>query len=224
MKEELKNPVWRALTEAQQEYAITYNGVAFFNADVCNFGAFIDKNNTIKALDSYGALTDDFYIVGEQPEFSDVFFLKKEVPCFQMVLKDLKEPLYKEEIVLLDSSYIEEVYNLIWLVMPGYYKRKTFTLGSYYGIIKEGKLVAITGERLQSDIFIEVSAVVTHPDYTGRGYAKQLVSYPTEEILKKNKLPILHVAKSNSKAISLYEKLGYEILQTVIWRNFIAKK
>ena len=100
--------------------------------------------------------------------------------------------------------------------MPGYYQKRSFEMGAFFGIFKEDKLVSISGQRLQSNDFIEVSAVVTHPDYTRRGYAKQLVAHTTTEILKSKKLPILHTNKGNS-AIPLYETLGYKVSRDMNW-------
>ena len=74
--------------------------------------------------------------------------------------------------------------------MPGFYQKRSFELGNFYGIFKNNKLISITGQRMQTDSFIEVSAVVTHPDFTKKGFAKQLVAHTTKEILKENKLPI----------------------------------
>ena len=89
-------------------------------------------------------------------------------------------------------------------------------MGKYFGIFKDNKLVSITGQRMQTDDLIEVSGVVTHPNYTKRGYAKQLVAFTTKEILKENKLPILHTNKGNT-AIPLYEKLGYKLTRDMNW-------
>ena len=89
-------------------------------------------------------------------------------------------------------------------------------MGDFFGIFKDGKLVSISGQRMQSDDFIEVSAVVTHPDYTRRGFAKQLVAHTTKEILKQHKLPVLHTDKGNT-AIPLYEKLGYKFTRDMNW-------
>jgi predicted GNAT family acetyltransferase len=100
--------------------------------------------------------------------------------------------------------------------MPGYYRKRTYEMGNYFGIFKEGKLVSITGQRMQTNQFIEVSAVVTHHDYTRKGLAKQLIAHTTKEILKENKKPILHTNKGNS-AISLYEKLGFELTRDMNW-------
>ena len=49
-------------------------------------------------------------------------------------------------------------------------------MGQYLGIFDGDRLVAMAGERMTLAGFVEVSAVCTHPDYRGRGYAKQLVS------------------------------------------------
>lgn len=139
-----------------------------------------------------------------------------------MVLDTLIEVEITEKIVHLTSKYINEIYDLIWLVMPGFYQKKGFEMGNYYGIFKNDKLVAITGQRMQTDLFIEVSGVVTHPNYTGKRLAKQLVYHTTKEILKENKLPILHTNKGNP-AIGLYKKLGYTITRDMNWW-FYGKK
>ena len=69
---------------------------------------------------------------------------------------------------------------------------------------------------MQTNLFIEVSAVVTHPEYTRKGLAKQLIAHTTKEILKENKTPILHTNKGNL-AIPLYEKLGFELTRDMNW-------
>lgn len=83
-------------------------------------------------------------------------------------------------------------------------------MGAYFGIFNNGKLVAVTGERMKMQDATEISAVVTHPDYSGRGYAKQLVAFVAHKIQMEHKLPFLHVAETNIPAIGLYEKLGFE--------------
>ena len=106
--------------------------------------------------------------------------------------------------------------------MPGFYRKRGFEMGAYFGIYKDNKLVSITGQRMQTDDFVEVSGVVTHPKYTRKGYAKQLIAHTTKEILKEKKLPILHTNKGNS-AIPLYEKLGYKLTRDMNWWLFRGK-
>ena len=72
------------------------------------------------------------------------------------------------------------------------------------------------------DDFIEISAVVTHPDYTTNGLAKQFVAHTTKKVIEKNKTPILHVASVNTGAIKLYENLGYKTIRKIIWRHYVS--
>ncbi|CAM1355417.1 GNAT family N-acetyltransferase [Tenacibaculum halocynthiae] len=217
----LENPVWYSLCEAHSKFTVNYNGVKFYDPDVCPFGAFTNLNETKNAIEKYANLTSSLFVVGQEPNNSSNTKLNRIVPCDQMILKTLKEPKYDSEIIKLTEKHINELYDLVWLVMPGYYKKRTFEMGDYYGIIKDNKLIAATGERLQLNDFIEISAVVTHPDYTRKGFAKQLVAHTTKKIIEKNKTPILHVADINTGAIKLYESLGYKTIRKIIWRHYI---
>ena len=186
---------------------------------------FVDPLITATALNEYAKIADDFFLVSENETpyiDSKNVILEKKINGCQMVLDNLIDIEISEVIVLLTEKHIDAVYDLIWLVMPGFYRKRGFEMGKYFGIFKDNKLVSITGQRMQTDDFIEISGVVTHPDYTKRGFAKQLVSYTTQEILKENKLPILHTNKGNS-AIPLYEKLGYKLTRDMNWWLFRRK-
>ncbi|WP_055435263.1 GNAT family N-acetyltransferase [Lacinutrix algicola] len=219
LEHQLKNPVWHSLKETHKKFVIEFNRVQFYKPDVCNFAAFYDDTKTAKAANEYTNSSDDFFFVSENQtpivDGINVVLEKKTDGC-QMVLNKLVDIEITEDIVLLDETFIDEIYDLVWLVMPGYYKKRTFEMGNYYGILKDGKLVSIAGQRMQTNLFIEISAVVTHPDYTGKGLARQLIVHNTKEILKENKTPILHTNKGNL-AIPLYEKLGYKLTRDMNW-------
>ncbi len=225
LEEKLKNPVWYSLNETHKKFLIEFDGVQFYKPEICSFGAFFDETKTAKALNEYLKIANKFFLVSENQVpiiDTDHVVLEKKIDGCQMVLENLIDIEITENIVLLSEKYIDEIYDLIWLVMPGYYQKRGFEMGKYYGIIKDNKLVSITGQRMQTDNFIEVSGVVTHPDYTKKGYAKQLVAYTTKEILKEKKLPILHTNKGNP-AISLYKKLGYKLTRDMNWWLFSKK-
>ncbi len=61
------------------------------------------------------------------------------------------------------------MYALVQLVQPGYFMPETYRMGRYTGIRHEGQLVAIAGERMRLNGLTELSAICTHPDFTGRG-------------------------------------------------------
>ena len=133
-----------------------------------------------------------------------------------MVLEKWTDVEITENIVPLTEKHIDEIYDLIWLVMPGFYRKRGFEMGNFFGIFKNEKLIAICGQRMQTNDFIEISSVVTHPAHTRNGYAKQLIAHTTKEILNEHKLPILHTNKGNT-AIPLYEKLGYKLTRDMNW-------
>ena len=225
IEEKLKNPVWYSLNETHNKFLLDYDGVQFYHPDICVFGAFYDANKTSKALNEYSKIADKFFLVTENltPIIdTNTIILEKKIDGCQMVLENLIDLKITENIVLLTDNYIDEIYDLIWLVMPGFYKRRGFEMGKYFGIFKDRKLVSITGQRMQTDDFIEVSGVVTHPNYTKRGYAKQLVAYTTKDILKEKKLPILNTNKGNT-AIPIYEKIGYKLTRDMNWWLFRKK-
>ena len=53
----------------------------------------------------------------------------------------------------------------------------------------DGRLAAMAGERLQSIAFAEISAVCTHPEFRGRGYARDLTTFLAAQILAAGKTP-----------------------------------
>lgn len=206
----LDNPAWYSLSETHQEFSINYNTIKFYNPDYCPFGGFIASENISESIDEYSELTDGFFVVGEKPQLSKQLKLNRELICLQMILNNRINVEIKEEIIALTTSdHIEALFELVNLVQPGYFKRQTALLGNYFGIFKDNKLIAVTGERMKMNDFTEVSAIVTHPDHTGQGYAKQLIAHTVNIIFDQNKIPYLHVVENNIGAIKLYEKLGF---------------
>jgi len=58
----------------------------------------------------------------------------------------------------------------------------------------------------------EIDDLIVAPEFQNKGYGKQMLLWALENI-KSDKI-ILHVAQWNRKAISLYEKNGFEITET----------
>ncbi|GAB1856285.1 hypothetical protein MHTCC0001_11200 [Flavobacteriaceae bacterium MHTCC 0001] len=221
----LQNPVWYALKETHQEFTIDFDEVSFYDPKVCPFGAFTNASKTKEALTAYAKLTEQFFLVSESatPTFDENHVvLNKKIEGCQMVLNNFIAVDITETIVPLTEIHVQDIYDLIWLVMPGYYKKRTFDMGHYFGIFKDGALVAVTGQRMQTYDFIEVSGVVTHPDYTRRGFAKQLITHTTKQILNTGKQAILHTTKVNP-AIGLYESLGFQLTRDMNWWYFSRK-
>ncbi len=95
------------------------------------------------------------------------------------------------------------------LTEPGPFRERTIELGVFYGIFHGDRLVAMAGQRTHLPGHVEVSAVCTHPDARGRGYARQLISTVADEIREREKTPFLHSFTDNYPAIRVYESLGF---------------
>ncbi|MHB1271360.1 MAG: GNAT family N-acetyltransferase [Rhodanobacter sp.] len=74
---------------------------------------------------------------------------------------------------------------------------------------------AMIGERLGMDACREISAVCTHPDFLGRGYARRLVAQLSNDNRARGRLPFLHVSPQNRRAKRLYEQLGYRLRRDI---------
>ena len=205
----LNNPVWHSLSESHQKFSMDHVGIKFYHPDYCAFGGVENAEDITSHLEKYSAMADDFFIVGEKPVLSNKLQFKRELVCLQMVIEKRIDLVINEDITLITNEHTTALFDLINLVQPGYFKIKTFLLGSYFGIFKNNQLVAVTGERMKMNDFTELSAIVTHPNHTGQGYAKQLIAHAVNNIFYQNKTPYLHVVETNLAAINLYKKSGF---------------
>jgi GNAT superfamily N-acetyltransferase len=218
--EKIDNPCWYSLSETHRNFAINYNGIKFYLPSYCPFGAYINPDATEMGIEAYAMLTKNFYVIGNKPKFSNTVQLQKELICNQMILDSQIQMNIQEQIIELRKSHENDLIDLVNLVQPGYFKIRTPELGRYFGIYKDEKLIAVTGERMKMTEYTEVSAIVTHPLHTGRSYAKQLIAHTTNAIFAENKIPYLHVTNSNAVAIHLYKKLGFKTRREISFWNF----
>ncbi|MFG2132774.1 GNAT family N-acetyltransferase [Streptomyces sp. NPDC048751] len=123
-------------------------------------------------------------------------------------------------LVELGAADVPEMLDLVARTQPGPFWSRTHELGTYLGIRTGGRLVAMAGERLRPPGWTEISAVCTAPEARGRGHAARLVSALAARVLARNERPFLHVAETNTAAIALYERLGFESRTQVTFRGF----
>lgn len=206
-----------------KDKALVYKGVLFYAPVYCAFGGEISPAAMANDLLAYAQLATPFFVVGNPPQYNAPLSLSKELVCLQMVLACPIDLKLTEEIVLLESKeHKKALFNLVNLVQPGFFREQTADLGRYYGLFKDQQLVAVCGERMKMNNFTEISAIVTHPDYTGKGYAKQLIKKCTDQVFLEHKTPYLHVLASNIPAISLYEKLGFSTRREISFWQLIS--
>lgn len=217
--QQLDHAVWTALSESHQDFALAYEGVKFYHPKYGPFGAVRQPDHPTDGIRAYAELLETFYLVGIRPRLPEGLAIKAELPCRQMVLETAIDLESWEGIVPLTEAELPQLIDLIDLVQPGFFRSRTFDMGPYFGVFQDGRLVAATGERMRMQGYTEVSAVVTHPEHTRRGYARKLIAHTVEDILAHGQVPFLHVASDNAIAIRLYEKLGFRSrLETTFWQ------
>lgn len=221
--DKLDSPAWYSLSETHKDFAVEYEGIKFYHPDNCPFGGLINPSKTETGINSYASLINNFFVVGTQPNINDKVQLKSEIVCNQMILDRRIDVEINEHIIELQTEkHKADLLTLVNLVQPGYFKNKTTDLGSYYGIYKNNKLISVTGERMKMNAYTELSAIVTHPEHTGNGYAKQLTTYTSNKVFNENKIPYLHVINNNVSAVKLYEKLGFRTRKKISFWNLAA--
>jgi predicted GNAT family acetyltransferase len=119
------------------------------------------------------------------------------------------------EAVQLAAHDVPEMLDLVARTQPGPFLPRTIEMGSYLGIRTRGELVAMAGERLHLDGWTEVSAICTAPEHRGHGYASRLTRAVIAGIEARGERPFLHAVRTNTTAIRLYERLGFELRREI---------
>lgn len=212
----LNNPVYNALLTGDAALSLGSNTVKFFDPKVSPFAGF-DENNA-NGFDELHSLLPAgrriLYAVPQEIQVPKGWKLSAYLAGLQFILykdKYAGEKEYATEPVPLSPENAEEMISLAALTKPGPFNKRTIEFGSYYGIFQNGKLAAMTGQRLHVADFSEISAVCTHPDHLGKGFAGILLRHQVGIILRSGKTPFLHVRADNRRAIELYERLGFKV-------------
>ena len=153
---------------------------------------------------------DDMGIFGPAPALGSNWEVIKEAGITQMFRPD--DALLDEgdvDVRTLGPADVPEMLKLVELTQPGPFRPRTIELGKYIGIRDGGRLVGMAGERMWFDDWREVSAVCTHPDVRGRGYARALIGRVVNRMLRSGQTPFLHVYSTNTSAIEVYLALGF---------------
>jgi predicted GNAT family acetyltransferase len=225
VKHVLDNAIWNALNSGNKDMAIGTEQVKYYPTDVSPFAGL--ELNTAENLKTLYEITPAEGVFGlssvSQLEIPAPWTVIRGVPLLQMVCEDpIERNPVVEQLVNLSDEHIPQMLELTQLTNPGPFRERTIDFGHYQGIFDGEQLVAMAGQRLYAPPYAEISAVCTHPDHLGRGYAAQLIISQAKRIKNKGEIPFLHVATSNERAIKLYQSLGFTIRQE-LFIYFIRK-
>lgn len=207
----LDNPVWFALTTRQAHLAVGSGAARRFREDIGPFAAARDHGATaVSDLAALAHAEDDMSLLQRDPPTPPAgVTLKLNAAGVQMVATAITTGPAAPRFEALGDADAAEMLALATLTRPGPFRAQTHTMGRFIGVRDGGRLVAMAGERMQMDGFVEVSGVCTHPDYRGRGLAAALSRAVADRVLGEGDTPFLHAYASNAGAISLYRDLGF---------------
>jgi len=219
----LGNPAWHALTSVQSDLSTGTELAKRYQPYIVSFAACVTPTlESAASLDPFISNGESFFLIGDLPPLPSNWSLRTELVCSQMIYRSTIETVSGiettpgvPEIHLLTEDDSADMFDLINTVYPGYYKPDTWRMGAYFGIKQQGQLVAIAGERMRLDGLTELSAICTHPDFTGRQYAQRLITHLMNVNLANGIIPFLHVAQTNKRALRLYKHLGFAHHRTI---------
>jgi ribosomal protein S18 acetylase RimI-like enzyme len=224
MKDVLKNPIWHALNSGNKDLASGTASVKCFPEDVTTFVGLEDftrkRFETLYEMVPANSVRATFSPLGTK--IPEPWQKAGGLEINQMIYCGGEIAFPGEAIRLLADDDIPEMTELTRITNPGPFRSRTIDFGNYHGIFDDGKLVAMAGQRLKPYEYTEISAVCTHPEHRGKGFAKKLLLFQIALIQRSGSIPFLHVATTNHAAIALYESLGFvteRTLSVIIFRK-----
>ncbi len=215
----LDRPVWSALTDGNASFAQGGARALRYPSEVAPFAALAEETAaSFEALASVTTTGARAALVGPRTlQPSDGFEIERQAPIVQMVLVSpvAAGVAADPEHVILGAADVADMMDLTGRTRPGPFGPRTIEFGRYIGIRVDGALVAMAGERMRFDRFIEISAVCVDPAHRGRGYAALLMMRLARQMQQDGFTPFLHVFEDNLGAIALYEKLGFRRRSTL---------
>ena len=221
----LANPFWNALCTEQASIAVGDSFARRFPADVIPFAGLPSSDERcVQSLHDLILPGSSVYVVSEAALLHTGLREIESIPCMQMVYPSgLQLPPKNGEagqaIQQLHAADWPAMLRLKQIAFPGFSGPRAASLGNFYGIHHGSELVAMAGERLALPGMREISAVCTHPAYTGKGYAALLVRHLAEVQMEAGLRSFLHASASNTRAIALYERLGFTLTRRLLFRS-----
>jgi ribosomal protein S18 acetylase RimI-like enzyme len=213
----LDNPIWNSLVTDHAHFAVGAEvGSGLARQYLHGIGPLAGlREPTAEAFMDLAAVIPDGDIavlfLEEKLEIPAGWQLLRDGALLQMICPTLPvTPSIADSIVALQPADYSEMVALATLTEPGPFREHTADLGGFVGIRVDGRLAAMAGQRMSPAGFAEISAVCTHPDFRGRGYAKALVAEVSRNIHASGRIPFLTSFAVNEGAIRVYRQVGFE--------------
>ncbi|MDL2357476.1 MAG: GNAT family N-acetyltransferase [Pseudomonadota bacterium] len=210
---------WHTLTGPHAPYAAGAGAARRYARGFSPIIAFADvARPDFAALAPYCAADEQFYCEGWNGPAPAGWRIEAEASMFRMVwTRALPAADPAPDALALGAQHAAQAVALAALCRPGPFGPRTIELGDYFGVFDGEQLVAMAGERMHVAGLREISGVCTHPDYQGRGLARQLMAKLAYRQAARAETPFLHVMRGNEAAHQLYLRMGFDdYLESVV--------
>jgi ribosomal protein S18 acetylase RimI-like enzyme len=217
----LDDMAWHALTGPQAHLAATAgDGLAHrYRDDIAPFCGVerLDERGWAALAELVGPQGVAVFLRGEvEPAPPGWHELLRE-PATQYVAGDLTQPpaTASREVVELTASDSPDMVALAAATEPGPFGPNSHLTGRWFGIRREGRLVAMAGERMRVEGYGEVSGVCVDPAVRGEGLGAVVTLAAAHGIQERGDRAMLHVRDGNDGAHRLYRRIGFEVCRPV---------
>jgi ribosomal protein S18 acetylase RimI-like enzyme len=206
----LERPPWSALTTMHASFALGNNLARRYRPDVAPMAAVREvSEQSLQALHAVMRPGDVVGLFDARPVAGAGLDVIVHKTIEQMVHEGDVPSSAGNDHEVLTAADVPAMMALVELTRPGPFAPRAIELGSFIGIRSGGGLIAMAGERMRFDGFTEISAVCTHPAHQRRGLSSALVRDLIRSISGRGETPFLHIYSDNTRAASLYERLGF---------------
>lgn len=216
----LDNPVWTSLTGAHARFSEASGAVRRYRPTISPFVGLPDaeSEDTWRDLAALAGSGTTFALASTNAQPPADWTLEWAGDGVQLVAGQAVAAEVDAEAVTLGAADVPDILALVERTRPGPFAPQTYLLGNYVGIRREGRLVAMAGQRLNPPGWAEISAVCTDAEFRGQGLASRLVLTVAALIRAQGETPFLHAAATNTNAIRLYEALGFRLRRVTSFR------
>jgi ribosomal protein S18 acetylase RimI-like enzyme len=224
--EPLDHPQWAALATEHAGFARRLGRALAYPSDVTPMSGLEDPADPQAWADLAALLGEDektILMFASPPVLPSTVLPLIQRFILQMIGPEVAPalPPAPEGLVKLGVEDGPDMVALAALTEPGPMGLRTVTMGSWWGVRRDGELVAMAGQRMHLTGLVEVSGVCTHPRVRGEGLARNLILRVMQDVAVRGERSFLHLKTENDAALGLYKALGFTV-RTEIHLSVVA--
>lgn len=151
----------------------------------------------------------------QRPLVASAFLVLENYEEWQMLFRGGVSTLSSGNATPLTSADLAEMEALARREGMMAFEQDPLSRGPWYGVRRDGTLIAQGGTHLMLRHAAEIGNIVTARSHRRRGYGSRIVAALVRDLHARGRGVFLQVFKDNEAAIACYAKMGFERLRTM---------